>query len=104
MRTEFILPKSVKRVSVLREGAALPTEIVSAAGRKTKKQSAGFRTVGQWVHRYGKAVAEVSDVYVRRHKRSNEKKRDGWFRDLAYNVTKAGRSGLSKLRMPVFRF
>jgi Family of unknown function (DUF6312) len=65
--------------------------------RKRKKGSPGLRQVEKLIRRGIKATQTGSDRYLERHQRSNEKRRDGWLRDLALNVAKANRKGVKVL-------
>jgi hypothetical protein len=40
--------------------------------------------------------------YLRRHKKSNRKHRDGWLRDAATNIVRANSKGAKKLRVSQF--
>jgi len=51
----------------------------------------------------GRAMSAGSGEYISRHDRSNRKKRDGWLRDYVFNLARANREGMKKLRIPVFK-
>jgi hypothetical protein len=98
------LPKSVKRITILKSaGAGAEVERVEVRQKKKrKKQSKGLRIWERIVRGAAKSSQRTADNYLVRHRRANRKKRDGWFRDLSYNAMKARRKGsksfnLSKL-------
>lgn len=62
------------------------------------------RKVSRWLKPFERAdfrLARATEVFgqelVRRHERSNEKRRDGWLRDGGVNVMRAGRRAVKKL-------
>jgi hypothetical protein len=98
------LSKSVRRVTVLQpdaNGIVAPV-VVFRRDRKKKKQSAYVKPFEQ----FGRSLVEVSDTttgdYLRRHKKSNRKHRDGWIRDAATNLMRANSKGAKKLRVSQF--
>lgn len=98
----FKLPKTVKRITVLKtsaEGFSAPVKVYSNKKKKGKKQSRGLRALERLTRRNAKAQQTYADVYADRHKRSNRKKRDGWLRDLGYNLLKANQKSQKKMRM-----
>ncbi len=40
--------------------------------------------------------------YMARHERSNEKKKNGWLKDIGKNVSKAQKKGLKRIKIPHF--
>jgi hypothetical protein len=98
------LSKSVRRVTVLQRDAsgAVSPVVVFRRERKTKKQTAFIKPFEQ----FGRSVVKVSDTatgeYLRRHKKSNRKHRDGWIRDAATNLVHANAKGAKKLRVSQF--
>lgn len=102
------LPKSIKRITILKshtgqgQGPNQTTteEVVVTRKRKRKKQSKGIIRVWERLVRRGfKANAKAMDDYSDRHERSNRKRRDGWLRDYAYNIIRAGRKGGRALKI-----
>jgi hypothetical protein len=102
------LPKAVRRITILKT----PSKLTLGGGlgrievkrkRKRKKQSKGLtRVLERMARNSTKSNAKTADAYLDRHRRSNKKKRDGWLRDLGYNILRARRKGgkafkLSKL-------
>jgi hypothetical protein len=92
--------KGIRRVTLLKQdeaGVMTATTVYRAKKRKKKKGSPGVREVERVVRALGEAQKSVADTFVRRHKRSNRKRKDGWLHDLGQNVFKAGGKGLRKL-------
>lgn len=95
------LPKSVRSVVVLRPDASgrMVSAILHAPERKTKKGTRWLRPVEKMVRRATKGEQAFADAYLARHQGSNEKKRDGWLRDLGYNIYKADTKRRKKWRI-----
>lgn len=95
-----VFSKNVRRIIVFQtddSGTMVPATIYRKK-RKRKRQSRGMREVERLVRRLGRANQTAADTYMLRHNLSNQKKRDGWLRDLGKNVYKANRKGTRKLR------
>lgn len=90
----------VKRITILKKDAAgkLTANVVYKKGRRRKKRSKGLRLIEKVVRRVSKAQTAMASAYNGRHERSNQKKRDGWLKDLVPNIVKAQRRGLKILR------
>jgi hypothetical protein len=98
------LSKSVKRITVLQKDANGNTSPVVVFKRKRGKKK-GTQMLRP-VERVMRSLAETSDAatgtYLRRHKKSNRKRKDGWVRDVPGNFVKAGRKGIKELRPAAF--
>jgi hypothetical protein len=96
------LPKSVKRITVLEWGEPGRCVVVHSIrernGKKRKKGTKALRPLERFVRKGARAQEALTTTYVRRHQRSNEKKRDGWLRDLSVNVARASTKAAKKLR------
>ena len=95
------LPKAIKRITVLKagpDGSTSPVQVYRPK-KKRKKQSKGLRVLERWTRRNAKASQTYADVYAARHKRSNRKRRDGWMRDLGYNLLKANAKSQKKMHL-----
>src|SRR5260221_4740754 len=95
------LNPSVRRVTILRKddnGAVAPVIIYERA-RKTKKGTSVLRPFERAARRLVKAQERGAASYLSRHERSNEKKRDGWVRDLPQNVFRASTKGTKALKL-----
>jgi len=86
------LNKSVRRVVQLQpdeDGTFVPT-VIYKGGTKKKKNSSALRPVERIVRKLAKSQVRMSDTYLKKHTRSNQKRKDGWLKDFASNVTRAG--------------
>jgi len=96
------LSKTVRRITVLSpevEGWQAMT-IYKKKRRKKKKGVRVLRPLEKGVRRLARADRTFSDTYLKRHKKSTRKKRDGWLRDLNYNLYHAGRRQAKALKIP----
>ncbi|MGE0225142.1 MAG: hypothetical protein AB7F35_18940 [Acetobacteraceae bacterium] len=57
--------------------------------RRRKRSSRGLRPVERGVREILEFQVKVLDNYLGRHKRSNEKRRDGWLSDMPRNLFRA---------------
>jgi hypothetical protein len=98
------LSKSVKRITVLQRDANGAVAPVTVFKRKRSKKN-GSQMLRP-VERVMRSFAETSDAatgtYLKRHKNSNRKRKDGWVRDVPGNFVKAGRKGIRELRPAAF--
>jgi hypothetical protein len=88
----------IKRVTVIkRDGRG---QIVSRDAyegeRRAKKQSKGLRPIERQLRKILEFRSDVIGHYLERHRRSNEKKRDGWLSDLPNNMIRAVRKSKPK--------
>jgi len=67
-------------------------------GKSKKKRSRGTKQVEQGVRRLVDTNGTLMNTYVKKHKRSNRKKRDGWIKDIPINVFKAQKKGFKKIK------
>lgn len=94
------LSKSVRRITILTRDAAggFSPVVLFKKGRKKKKSTALIRPV----ERLTRSLAEASDTatsnYLRRHKKANRKRRDGWVRDFPSNLVRAASKGAREIR------
>lgn len=99
--------KSVHAIIAFRkdeQGRTVPVTLWESPSRKRRKGSPPFRPAEKLARRWAEAQRAAAEGYLARHERSNEKKKDGWARDLAYNLAKAsdkGRKKLKVLRLPL---
>jgi Family of unknown function (DUF6312) len=91
MATMIRFSDAVKRVIIFRPGLSgtLTPTVLYESQNKRKKGSAGVRFFERSVRRATRAQKAYVDEYLRRHNRSNEKKRDGWMRDYFINAARA---------------
>jgi hypothetical protein len=96
---------SVRRVTRLqtdKSGVVVASTALYEKERKNKKQSSGTKELGKGVRRVHTAVRTFEDEYIDRHNRSNQKKKDGWGKDMPTNVVKAVRKGAKKVKISKF--
>lgn len=94
------LGRVVKRVTILGSdvsGQNYPT-VVYKKRRKSKKGSPGLRNLEKMTRNVIEGQSTQMDTYLRRHKRSNRKRRNGWMRDMGTNVLRAASKGMKKVR------
>jgi hypothetical protein len=93
------LSKTVRKIVKLErdeDGTLVPTVLYKASQGKRKVSSA-LRPLEKGIRRLARTQATMADSYLGKHNRSNEKRRDGWIRDLVTNVATAERKGRKKL-------
>ena len=73
-------------------------KVLSKKKRK-KRVSKEWRQVDKALRRLNKAQQEAASDYLRRHERSNRKKKNGALRDLSKNVMRSQRKGRKKLKI-----
>jgi len=97
---EIRISKGIKRITIPQSVSGQPTLVYKAKGKKKrKKQSRGLRGLEKLLRRGAKSQETYADAYLRRHKRSNRKKRDGWMKDLASNMVRAQDKSRKKLKL-----
>jgi hypothetical protein len=98
--------KPPKRVTVLTRDAngalSVKGETTSVPRKKKKKGTKGFGLVEKIVRTGVQVGASAGDSYLGRHKRSNEKKKDGWIKDAPVNVVRSGLKGIKKIKIRKF--
>jgi hypothetical protein len=77
-RTETIYDKSAKSKKRKKKGK-----------KKGKKHSKFLSPYEKYVRELAKRQDEATHTYVKRHKRSNRKKKDGWLKDFVKNYSKS---------------
>lgn len=96
------LSKTVRRITVLspEEGRWQAITIYKKKGKKKRKRSKMLRPLERGARRLAKGNRKIAQTYLKRHNKSTRKKRDGWLRDLGYNVYRANRKGAKTLKIP----
>jgi hypothetical protein len=93
---------SIVRVTLLTTDSATnqlrPVVYYSKFPSKKKKVSKGLRPIERLVRHDAEVRKAVVDDYLERHSRSNERKKNGWLRDVGKNVFKALKTGRRKLK------
>jgi hypothetical protein len=98
------LGRLARRVTVVPpKGAVDATPVlVYERKRKKKKGSPLFRRMDKMVRRSMEAQRAFAEDYLRRHAKSNEKRKDGWVRDGLYNNMRAGRKAMREMTKKMF--
>jgi hypothetical protein len=94
------LSRSVRRVTVLSRddsGKIVPVIVYDGRRRKKKKGSRMLKPVERMVRQMARANDAAAADYLRRHKKTNRKRRDGWLRDAHVNLLRAGQKGAKKI-------
>ncbi len=97
------LGRLARRVTVVpaKGTEASPVLIYERKGKK-KKGTFLFRRMDKMVRRAMSAERAYADDYLRRHEKSNRKKKDGWIRDGFYNNMRAGRKAMKEMSKALF--
>jgi hypothetical protein len=66
--------------------------------RARKRGTEPFDSIGRAVRKLVTGQKEAAEKYLDRHDESNSDKKDGWMRDLPYNVYRATSRGLRRVR------
>ena len=91
--------KAINKIIVLQPGpsGSLVRTVLYQSRNEKKKQTRSLRPLERVARRFSNAQLAYWDTLVKRHKRSNQKKRDGWMRDSATNLAKAYQSGAKRI-------
>lgn len=74
--------------------------LVFKKGKKRKnKTSRGTKCLERGVRRLSSADGTFFAHYLKRHRRSNSKRRDGWLRDVDRNLLRADNKARKKLKI-----
>jgi hypothetical protein len=88
------LPKSIRRITIVDDSGG---GTVYERERKSKRRTRWLRPGEGALKRVAQALEQGSASYLRGHRKSNSKRKDGWLRDNPRNVIKAQRKALKKL-------
>jgi len=91
--------KSIKSITVVsRDSAGFPSRtLIHGRRRRKKKQSKGLKPLEKAMRKMAKARRAGADEYLKRHKRSNRRKKNGWVRKLPRNAMKAQRKSMKAM-------
>ena len=86
----------IRRITVLnRSGKTTEAVTVYRAPRKRRKTSALLRPVERAARRLVRAQIVFGQEALRRHNRSNRRRRDGWLIDAPANLLESGRTAFN---------
>ncbi|MBZ0292571.1 MAG: hypothetical protein K8L99_08375 [Anaerolineae bacterium] len=88
--------KSVTKLETMEDGTVVKTVLSRPKKRRVSKR---WRRFDKALRRVTEAQNTASAEYLKRHERSNQKKKNGAVRDLLKNTSKAQRKGLKKLKI-----
>jgi hypothetical protein len=93
------LSRAIRRITVFDRDVtgSLRPVVLFDRRRKKKKQTKGLKPVERIVRTAIDAQDAYASTYASRHRRSNRKKKDGWLKDIAANVSKAGNKARKEL-------
>jgi hypothetical protein len=98
---QFSKKSPLKTMYVLQEDANGVVQRERIYKRKRRRGSKRLRPFEKAMRRMASAQGTSADDYLRRHQRSNRKKKNGWAKDLNKNVYRSSRKGLRKLKIRV---
>jgi hypothetical protein len=91
---------AVKSAVVLQQGAdGAMTSTIILKERRKRRVSKQWRPLEKALRRVSLAQSTAADDYLRRHKKSSEKKKNGAVRDMGKNMWRAQRKGRKKLKI-----
>ena len=91
---------AVKSAVLLQQGAdGTMTSTLILKEKRKRRVSKRWRPLEKAMRRVSLAQSTAADDYLRRHKRSNEKKKNGALRDMGKNMWRAQRKGAKKLKI-----
>jgi len=99
------LSKSVRKVTMLQRdelGSLRPVVLFKRGRKKKKKSTAMVKPFEQGARTLARASDAATSTYLRRHRKSNRKRRDGWVGDAPTNMVRAGTKALRKVRPAQF--
>jgi hypothetical protein len=92
--------KGVESITIIKreEGGGETTRTVYRRKSRRKRGTEPLDSLGHVVRKIVEGGRLAAEKYLGEHDESNRKKRDGWVRDLPYNVYRATSRGLRKVR------
>jgi hypothetical protein len=97
------LGRLARRVTVVPVKAAGESPVLIYERKKKKKKGSPlFRPMAKMVRRSMEAQRVFAEDYLRRHAKSNTKRKDGWMRDGFYNNMRAGRKAMKEMKKLLF--
>jgi hypothetical protein len=91
---------AVKSIVLLEQGAdGAVTSTRLFKERRKRRVSRRWRRLEKTLRRVSLAQSTAADDYMRRHKRSGQKKKNGAVRDMGKNMWRAQRKGAKKLKI-----
>lgn len=96
-----VMLKGVKRIIRVQRGNDNSDSrlVVFKEGRKRRRGSKALRPLEKALRRNVRGQKVFANAYLERHEKSSKKKRNGWMRDIHYNVMRAGLKSAKVLRL-----
>jgi uncharacterized protein DUF6312 len=91
--------RSVVKLEADSSGNIEPVEIYRRADGKKRRGTRLLRPMDRVMRGIVRAQQTVATTYLERHEKSNNKRRDGWLRDLGNNVYRASMKGPKALKL-----
>ena len=92
--------KGIRRVTIVETQSDGSQRVVAEASprKRKRKRSKGLKSSERNTRVVIEALQTYADELGSRHRSSSRKKKDGWLRDMNWNVAKASRKASKKLR------
>ena len=92
----------IRRITVLkRSGKAIEATVIYREPRRRRKSSALISPIEHAARRLVRAQIVWGQEALRRHNRSNRRRRDGWLLDVPVNLAESGRKAFNEARKAV---
>jgi peptidoglycan hydrolase-like protein with peptidoglycan-binding domain len=93
------MARFVRRITVvpINGSAGNPQEIYKKKRKKKRKVSSWLKPIEKSQRKFMKAADKYTSEALRRHDKSNKKRRDGWLDDVITNQTRSMRKAYKKL-------
>lgn len=88
-QAQLQLGPDIEKVTIPQAGA---DPLVVYRHRRSKRRKAKNK-LGELFRRVAEAQHATTEAYLNRHDQSNQKKKDGWLKDMGNNVFKAVKAG-----------
>jgi len=75
------------------------TERLTETGSR-KKQSGALKPIERMIRKMVKSELAAANTYLERHEKSNQRKSNGWIRDIGKNLKKAASSARKSAKQP----
>jgi hypothetical protein len=92
--------KSVMKVQRDEDGTV--TRVVLSKKKKKRRVSKRWRKMDKALRKLNRAQQTSASEYLKRHERSNRKKKNGAIKDLGKNLSRSQRKGRKKLKIRIF--
>jgi hypothetical protein len=92
------VPRGVESIIIIkRDDEGRHTRTTFRRSERRKRGSEPLDSMGRAMRKMAEGQRAAAEKYLEKHDRSNRDRRDGWARDLPYNVYQATSRGLRKV-------